>query len=71
MKKLQATEMRCVRKLLSISYRYHITNDSVRDRIRQAIRPYNDILIMACQDSFTRNSARREQKGPTKEALRE
>ena len=71
LKKLQATEMRCVRKLLSISYRYHITNDSVRDRIRQAMRPYDDILIMACQDSFTRNSARREQKGPTKEALRE
>ena len=71
LKKLQATEMRCVRKLLSISYRYHITNDSVRDRIRQAIRPYDDILIMACQDSFTRNSARREQKGPTKEALGE
>ena len=44
---------------------------SVRDRIRQAIRPYDDILIMACQDSFTRNSARREQKGPTKEALGE
>ncbi|CAH3030521.1 unnamed protein product [Porites evermanni] len=35
--------MRCFRKLLSISYRDHITNDAVRDRIRQAIGPY-DIL---------------------------
>ena len=42
--KLQATDMRCFRKLLGISYRDHITNDAVRDRIRQAIGPYDDIL---------------------------
>ena len=46
LKKLQATEMRCFRKLLGISYRDHITNDAVRDRIRQAIGPYDDILTM-------------------------
>ena len=28
-------------------------------------------IIRACQDNFTRNSARREKKGPTKEALGE
>ena len=44
LKKLQATEMRCFRKLLGISYRDHITNDAVRDRIRQATGPYDDIL---------------------------
>ena len=44
LKKLQATEMRCFRKLLGISYRDHVTNDAVRDRIRQAIGPYDDIL---------------------------
>ena len=44
LKKLQATEMRCFRKLLGISYRDHITNDAVRDRIRQAIGPYDYIL---------------------------
>ena len=44
LKKLQATEMRCFRKLLGISYRDHITNDAVRDRISQAIGPYDDIL---------------------------
>ena len=44
LKKLQATEMRCFRKLLGISYRDHITNDAVRDRIRQAIGPYDNIL---------------------------
>ena len=42
--KLQATEMRCFRKLLGISNRDHITNDTVRDRIRQAIGPYDDTL---------------------------
>ena len=44
LKKLQATEMRCFRKLLGISYRDYITNDAVRDRIRQAIGPYDYIL---------------------------
>ena len=32
-KKLQATEMRCFRKLLGISYKDYITNDEVRNRI--------------------------------------
>ena len=36
--------MKYFRKLLGISYREHITNDAVRDRIRQAIRRYDDIL---------------------------
>ena len=44
LKKLHATDMKCFRKLLGISYREHITNDAVRDRIRQAIRRYDDIL---------------------------
>ena len=44
LKKLQATEMRCFRKLLGISYGDHITNDAARDRIRQAIGPYDDII---------------------------
>ena len=78
--------------MLDISYRDHITNDAVRNRIRQAIGP-NDILTTvkktqvrvvwdltldvssikisrARQDNFT-NSARREKKRPTKEALGE
>ena len=39
LKKLQA-----IRKLLGILYEDHVTNDAVRDRIRQAIGPCNDIL---------------------------
>ena len=83
LKKLQATEMRCFRKLLGISYRDHI-----RDRIRQAIGPYDDILTIVkerklkwfghvprssglAKYDFTRNSARREKMGLRKEALGE
>ena len=36
--------MRCSKKLPGISYRDHITNDAVRDRIRRANGPYDDIL---------------------------
>ena len=77
--------MRCFRKLLGMSYRDHMTKDAVRDRIRQAIGHYDDILTTVKKHKlrwfeyvsrsaglvktiFTRNSARREKKGPTKEA---
>ena len=46
LRKLQATEMRRFWKLFDLSYRDHITNDAVRDRMRQAIAPYDDILTM-------------------------
>ena len=36
--------MRCFGKLLGISYRDHITNNAVSNRIRQAIGPYDDIF---------------------------
>ena len=51
-KKLEDTEMRCHRKLLGISYRDHITNDAVRDRIRQAFGPYGDILTTIKKRKF-------------------
>lgn len=43
-KKVQAMEMRCYRKILGISYKDHITNDEVRQTIRQHIGPYEDLL---------------------------
>ena len=43
-KKIQTTEMRCFRRLLGISYRDHVTNEKVGNRIRQAIGPYEDPL---------------------------
>ena len=52
LKKLQATDMRCFRKLLGTSYRDHITNDAVRDRIRQATGPHDDILTTVKKRRF-------------------
>ena len=43
-KKIQTTEMRCFRRPLGISYRDHVTNEKVGNRIRQAIGPYEDLL---------------------------
>ena len=42
-RRIQALEMRCFRKLLGISYRYHITNEEVKARIGNAIGPYEDL----------------------------
>ena len=43
-KKIQATEMSYFRRLWGISYKDHVTNEEVRNRIRQAIEPYEDLL---------------------------
>ena len=43
-KRIQALEMKCFRKLLGISYRDYITNEEVKARIGNAIRPYEDLL---------------------------
>ena len=37
-RRIQATEMRCHRKILRISYKDNVTNDVVRTKIQQAIR---------------------------------
>ena len=42
--RIQALEMRCFRKLLSISIRDHITNEVIKARIGNAIGPYEDLL---------------------------
>ena len=42
-KRIQAMEMRCLRKLLGITYREHITNEEVTNRTRQAIGPHEDL----------------------------
>ena len=40
-------EMRCYRKILRISYKKHVTNEEVRAKIQQVIRPHEDILTIA------------------------
>ena len=39
-------EMRCSRKILRISYKDHVTNEEVRDKIQQAIGPLEDLLTI-------------------------
>ncbi|KAK2158372.1 hypothetical protein NP493_1806g00001 [Ridgeia piscesae] len=43
-RRIQAIEMRCLRKLLGITYRDYIFNEEVRNRTRQAIGPHEDLL---------------------------
>ena len=43
-RRIQAMEMRCLRKLLGITYIYHISNEEVRNRTRQAIGPHEDLF---------------------------
>ena len=53
-KRIQAMEMRCLRKLLGITYREHITNEEVRNRTRQAIGPHEDLLTTVKQRKLRR-----------------
>ena len=39
-------KMRCYRKILHISYKYHVTNEEVRAKIQQAIGPHEDLLAI-------------------------
>ena len=43
-RRIQATEMRCFRRFLGISYKDRITNEEVINRIHGIIGPYEDLL---------------------------
>ena len=45
-RKIQATDMRCFRRLLCISYRDHVTNEEVRNTIRHVIGQYEDLITI-------------------------
>ena len=45
-RRIQALEMRCYRRLLNISYKDHVTNKKVRNRIHNAIGTHNNLLTM-------------------------
>ena len=38
--------MRCFRKLHGITYRDHISNEEVQNRIKEAIGPYDDLQVL-------------------------
>ena len=45
-------EMRGYRKILHISYKDHVTNEDVRAKIQQVIRPHEDVLTI-CKETQT------------------
>ena len=45
-RRIQAFEMRCYRSLLNISYKDHVTNEEVRNRIQNAIGVHDDLLTI-------------------------
>ena len=46
LRRIQAMEMRCYRKILHISYKDHVTDEEVRSKIQQAIGPHEDLLTI-------------------------
>ena len=51
-RKLHTTEMRCSQRRLGISYRDHVTNEEVRNTIRNAIGPYQDLVTTVRKKQF-------------------
>ena len=45
-RKIQVLEMRCYRRLLNISYKDHVTNEEVRNKIQNATGVHDDLLTM-------------------------
>ena len=45
-RRIQAMEMRSYRKILHISYKDHVTDEEVRAKIQQVIRPHEDLLTI-------------------------
>ena len=45
-RRIQALEMRCYRRLLNISYKDHVTNEEVRNRIQNAIGVHDGLLTI-------------------------
>ena len=45
-RRIQALEMRCYRRHLNISYKDHVTNQQVRNRIQTAFGVHDDLLTM-------------------------
>ena len=59
-RRIQAMEIRCLRKLLSITYRDHISNEEVRNITRQAIGPQEDLFttVKRCKLKWYRHITR-------------
>ena len=77
-RRIQALEIRCYRRLLNISYKDHVTNEKVRNRIQNAIGVHDDLLTtvkkrkLRWYDHISRSSgmAKRILQGTVKGARR-
>ena len=45
-RRIQALQMRCYRRLLNFSYKDHVTNEEVRNRIQKAIGMHDDLTMV-------------------------
>ncbi len=45
-RRIEDMEMRCYRKILRTSFKHHITNQEVRNKIKAAIGPYEDLTTV-------------------------
>ena len=45
-RRIKAAEMRCYRRLLNISYKDHVTNEEVRNKIKNSIGVHDDLLTI-------------------------
>ena len=45
-KRMQAFEMRCYRRLLNISYKYHVTSEEVHRKIQTVIKEYDELMTL-------------------------
>ena len=45
-RRIKALDMRCYRRLLNISYKDHVMNEEVRNRMQNAIGVHDDLLTM-------------------------
>ena len=76
-RRIPALEMRCYRRLLNISYKDHVTNEEVRNRIQNAIGVHDDLLTMIKQrklrwygeDNSARDRERSKKERKTEEEM--
>ena len=45
-RRIQALEMKCYKRIQNISYKVHVTNEEVRNRIQNAVGVHDDLLLM-------------------------
>ena len=54
-RRIQALEMRCYRRHLNFSYKDHVTNEEVRNRIQNAVGVHDDLLTMVKMHTYVQD----------------